>query len=65
MTRKLGGRKYHCNVRGLTIYWDLNAEINILNIVLKKVGRGNPGFTPVKSATAAELSEGSLRVVTL
>ena len=30
-----------------------------------KVGKGIPEFTPVESATTAELSKGGLRVVTL
>ena len=45
------------------------AAINILHMGLikvgKKVGRGTPEFTPVESATAAELSKGGLRVATL
>ena len=48
---------------------DLNAAINILHMGLikvgKNVGRGTPELTPVESATAAELSKGGLRVVTL
>ena len=48
---------------------DLNAAINLLHMGLikvgKNVGRGAPELTPVESATAAELSKGGLRVVTL
>ena len=66
---KLSDRIYHCNVCGLSIDRDLNAAINILNMGLikvgKNVGRGTPEFTPVESATAAELSKGGLRVATL
>ena len=66
---KLSDRIYHCNTCGLTIDRDLNAAINILHMGLikvgKNVGRGAPEFTPVESATAAELSKGGLRVATL
>ncbi len=67
---KLSDRIYHCNVCGLSIDRDLNAAINILNMGLikvgKNVGRGTPEFTPVESATAAELlNRGGLRVATL
>ena len=66
---KLSDRIYHCNVCGLTMDRDLNAAINILHMGLikvgKNVGRGAPEFTPVESATAAELSKGGLRVATL
>ncbi len=55
---------YHCNACCLTMDRDLNAAINILNIGLIKIG-GSPEFTPVESATAAELSKGGLRVATL
>ena len=44
---------------------DLNAAVNIRNMGLIKVGRGTPEFTPVESATAAELLKGGLRVATL
>ena len=44
---------------------DLNASINILNMGIIKIGEGIPEFTPVESATAAELSKGGLRVATL
>ena len=66
---KLSDRIYHCEVCGLTMDRDLNAAINILHMGLlkvgKNVGRGTPEFTPVESATAAELSKGGLRVATL
>ena len=62
---KLNDRIYHCEVCGLTIDRDLNAAINIRNIGLIKVGKGIPEFTPVESATAAELQSGGLRVATL
>jgi putative transposase len=67
---KLSDRIYHCNACGLTVDRDLNAAINILHMGLikagKNVGRGTPEFTPVESATAAELlNRGGLRVVTL
>ncbi|MGC8563167.1 MAG: RNA-guided endonuclease InsQ/TnpB family protein, partial [Thermoplasmata archaeon] len=62
---KLSDRIYHCNVCGLIIDRDLNAAINIRNIGLIKVGQGMSEFTPVESATAAELSKGGLRVATL
>ena len=62
---KLSDRTYHCNTCGLVIDRDLNAAINIRNIGLIKVGKGIPEFTPVESATAAELSKGGLRVATL
>ena len=48
---------------------ELNAAINILHMGLIKVGKnvgsGTPELTPVESATAAELSKGSLRIATL
>ena len=44
---------------------DLNAAINILRMRLVKVGQGMPEYTPVESATAAELLNGDLRVATL
>ena len=48
---------------------DLNAAINILHMGLIKVGKNVgsdiPELTPVESATAAKLSKGGLRVVTL
>ena len=62
---KLSDRVYRCDACGLTIDRDLNAAINIRNMGLIKVGRGTPEFTPVESATAAELSKGGLRVATL
>jgi putative transposase len=62
---KLSDRTYCCDVCGLEIDRDLNAAINICNIGLIKVGKGIPEFTPVESATAAELSKGGLRVATL
>ena len=62
---KLSDRIYHCDTCGLAIDRDLNAAINIRNIGLVKVGQGMSEFTPVESATAAELSKGGLRVVTL
>ena len=62
---KLSDRIYRCNTCGLEIDRDLNAAINIRNMGLIKVGRGIPEFTPVESATAAELSKGGLRVATL
>ena len=62
---KLSDRIYHCDVCGLTIDRDLNAALNIRNMGLIKVGKGIPEFTPVESATAAELSKGGLRVATL
>ena len=49
----------------LTMDRDLNASINIRNIGLIKVRQGMPEYTPVESATAAELSKGGLRVATL
>ena len=61
----LSDRIYHCDACDLTIDRDLNAAINIRNIGLIKVGKGIPEFTPVESATAAELSKGGLRVATL
>ena len=62
---KLSDRAYHCDKCDLTIDRDLNAAINIRNIGIIKVGKGIPEFTPVESATAAELSKGGLRVATL
>ena len=62
---KLSDRIYHCDFCGLAIDRDLNAGLNIRNIGLVKVGQGMSEFTPVESATAAELSKGGLRVVTL
>ncbi len=62
---KLSYRTYYCNKCGLIINRDLNAAINIRNIGMIKVGKGIPELTPVESATAAELSKGGLRVVTL
>ena len=62
---KLSDRTYHCNNCNLRINRDLNAAINIRNMGLIKVGKGIPEFTPVESATAAELSKGGLRVATL
>ena len=62
---KLSDRIYRCNTCGLEIDRDLNAAINIRNIGMIKVGKGIPEFTPVESATAAELSKGGLRVATL
>jgi putative transposase len=62
---KLSERTYHCNVCGLSMDRDLNAAINVLRMGLIKVGKGIPEFTPVESATAAELSKGGLRVATL
>ena len=44
---------------------DLSVSINIRNIGLMKVRQGMPEYTPVESATAAELSKGGLRVATL
>ena len=58
-------RIYHCNVCGLTIGRALNAAINILRMGMIKVGKGIPKFTPVESATVAELSKGGLRVAAL
>ena len=62
---KLSDRMYYCNACGLEMDRDLNAAINIRNMGLIKVGKGIPEFTPVESATAAELSKGGLRVATL
>ena len=62
---ELSDRIYHCDACNLSIDRDLNAAINIRNIGLIKVGKGIPEFTPVESATAAELSKGGLRVATL
>ena len=62
---KLSDRIYYCNACGLEMDRDLNAAINIRNMGLIKVGKGIPEFTPVESATAAELSKGGLRVATL
>ena len=62
---KLSDRVYHCDVCGLTMDRDLNAAVNIRNIGLIKVGKGIPEFTPVESATTAELSKGGLRLATL
>jgi putative transposase len=59
---KLSDRAYHCDGCGLTMDRDLNAAINILNSELIKVGQGMSEFTPVESATAAELLKGGLRV---
>ncbi|MEM3829248.1 MAG: transposase [Conexivisphaerales archaeon] len=61
----LSGRIYHCNVAAYSIDRDLNAAINILSIVMIKVERGIPEFTPVESATLGELQSGGLRVATL
>ena len=62
---KLTERTYHCAKCNLIVDRDLNAAINIRNIGFTKIGRGTPEFTPVESATTAELSKGGLRVVTL
>ncbi len=62
---KLSDRTYRCEVCDLEMDRDLNASINIRNMGLIKVGKGIPEFTPVESATAAELSKGGLRVATL
>ena len=62
---KLSDRIYQCNECNLTMNRDLNASINIRNIGFIKVGQGMPEYTPVESATAAELSKGGLRVATL
>ena len=62
---KLSERTYHCAKCNLIVDRDLNAAINIRNIGFTKIGRGTPEFTPVESATTAELSKGGLRVVTL
>jgi len=63
---ELSDRIFHCDKCGLEIDRDLNASINIRNMGLIKVGRGTPEFTPVESATAAELlNRGGLRVATL
>ena len=62
---RLSDRTYHCNVCGFSMDRDLNAAMNIRNMGLIKVGKGIPEFTPVESATAAELSKGGLRVATL
>ncbi len=62
---KLWDRTYHCNSCGLSIDRDTNAAINIRNMGFIKVGKGIPEFTPVESATTAELSKGGLRVATL
>ena len=62
---KLSDRTYHCGRCNLTMDRDLNAAINVRNIGLIKVGKDIPEFTPVESATAAELSKGGLRVATL
>ena len=62
---KPSDRVYHCYVCGFTMDRDLNAAINIRNMGLIKVGQGMSEFTPVESATAAELLKGGLRVATL
>jgi putative transposase len=62
---KLSDRVYHCDVCGLTMDRDINAAINIRNIGLIKIGQGMPEFTPVESATTAELLKGGLRLATL
>ena len=62
---KLSDRIYHCDACGFKMDRDLNAAKNIRNMGLIKVGKGIPEFTPVESATAAELSKGGLRVATL
>ena len=62
---RLSDRVYRCSACGFTIDRDLNAAINIRNIGLIKIGKGIPEFTPVESATAAELRSGGLRVATL
>ncbi len=62
---KLSDRIYHCDACGFKMDRDLNAAKNIRNIGMIKVGKGIPEFTPVESATAAELSKGGLRVATL
>ena len=61
----LSDRICHCNVCDPSIDRVLNAAINIQNFGLIKVGQGMPEYTPVESATAAELSKGGLRVATL
>jgi len=43
----------------------MSPSINIMKLGLMKVGKGIPEFTPVESATAAELSKGDLLVATL
>ncbi len=59
---KLSDRVFHCNACGLIIDRDVNAAINIRNMGLIKVGRGTPEFTPVETATSAELlNRGGLR----
>ncbi|MEM0134771.1 MAG: transposase, partial [Thermoplasmatales archaeon] len=62
---KLSDRIYHCNACGLSMDRDLNAATNILNMGMIKVGRGTPEFTPVESATAAELQTRGIRVAAL
>lgn len=62
---KLSDRIYHCSECSISIDRDLNAAINIRNMGLRKIGKGIPEFTPVESATAAELLKGGLRVATL
>ena len=62
---ELSDRIYRCDACDLEMDRDLNAAINIRNMGLIKVGKGIPEFTPVESATAAELSKGGLRVATL
>ena len=61
---KLSERIYHCDMCGPTMDRDLDAAINILRMGLIKVGHNMSEFTPVESATAAELSKGGLRVAT-
>lgn len=45
----LGQRTYSCSKCGLTIDRDLNAAINLRNLIYKdKIGSGRPEFTPVE-----------------
>ena len=39
---------YHCSSCGLIIDLDLNAAINIHNMVLIRIGSGTPGFKPAE-----------------
>ncbi|MEM0134993.1 MAG: zinc ribbon domain-containing protein, partial [Thermoplasmatales archaeon] len=52
---KLSDRIYHCNACCLSMDREKNSAINILNMGMIKVWKGIHEFTPVESATAAEL----------
>jgi putative transposase len=62
---KLSERTYHCDVCGLEIDRDLNASINILRMVMIKVGKGIPEYTPVKIPLAGYLNYEGISHVSL